>query len=274
MMTAWTRSRAPIFARVPLCSGTNSDCSYCGCARAEADAATTACDHCPIRCGSRTDIAAWLADVGGTLTFTGLTAATSLPPGIPRFMPQVDGTAVAELDGQLNWPAYAVGLRRVFSPATHQIVPRFTGTTARQALGLKPSQLAVLAGYGEDPLVEAFWTRRHQLTAQIAEQQWDLVLACNYSIYGNWPRTEHLINMRRSLLLAHEMTRAGITAVPNLYWYRLEDLRRLAGWAAEADPPAVAVNAQTFRDGVAWDSIPGCCPACTGSPRTSPPGRR
>jgi hypothetical protein len=51
---------------------------------------------------------------------------------------------------------------------------------------------------------------------QIARQGWDLVLAPNYSIYGNWPRTEHLLNMRRALLLCAEMCEAGILAVPNL----------------------------------------------------------
>jgi hypothetical protein len=33
--------------------------------------------------------------------------------------------------------------------------------------------------------------------------------------------------MRRFLLLAHEMASAGINVIPNLYWYRLEDLRHL-----------------------------------------------
>jgi len=243
----------------PLCSGTNSDCSYCGCARAEADAPTNACASCPIRCGSRTDIRAWMADVGGTLTFDDITLTSQLPPGLPAFIPQVDGSAITEFDEHLTWPAYAVGLRRVFSPATHQIVPHFAGTPAREVLGLQKDQQAILAGYGEDPLVEAFWTGRRQLTGQIAEQQWDLVLACNYSVYGNWPRTEHLMNMRRSLLLAREFADAGIPAVPNLYWFRLEDLRRLAEWTVTVDPPAVAVNAQTVRDHAAWDSwlLPG-----------------
>jgi hypothetical protein len=246
----------------PLCSGTNSDCSYCGCARAEADAPARACASCPIRCGSRTDIAAWMADVGGTLTFDDITLGqAALPENFPIFIPQVDGSAITEFDEHLNWPAYAIGLRRVFSPATHEIAPRFTGTSARDALALKPGQLAVLAGYGEDPLVEAFWSRRHDLIGQIADQAWDLVLACNYSIYGNWPRTEHLINMRRSLLLARELADAGAPAVPNLYWFRLEDLRRLAAWVTDTNPPAVAVNAQTVRDSTAWDSwlLPGLC---------------
>lgn len=38
----------------------------------------------------------------------------------------------------------------------------------------------MFVGYGEDPLVEAFWTCRHQLIRQLAAQQWDLVLAPNF----------------------------------------------------------------------------------------------
>ena len=209
----------------PLCSGTNSDCSYCGCAATEAGSPTGACGGCPIRCGSRTDIAQWMVDVGGTLTFDDIVIDGTLP-NLPGFIPMTDGSAVTALDASLNWPAYGVGLRRVYSRDTHTIYPRFAGKQAREALALQGEQKAVLVGYGEDPLVEAFWTnrRRDRLVEEIASQGWDLVLCPNFSIYGNWPRTEHLLNMRRSLLLAAEFADAGVVAVPNLYWFRLEDL--------------------------------------------------
>lgn len=244
----------------PLCSGSNADCSYCGCAHTEASAPADACSSCPIRCPSRSDIAAWMRDVAGTLTFDDVALTGTLPGGLPAFIPQVDGSAVTDLDEHLNWPAYAVGLRRIFSPTTHTLFPRFEAGV-RQALDLAPQQLAVMVGYGEDPLVEAFWSRRKRdrLVERIAGQGWDIVLACNYSIYGNWPRVEHLINMRRSLMLAHEFADAGVLAVPNLYWFRLEDLHRWADWAADAPPPAVAINAQTVRENVNWDTwmLPG-----------------
>src|SRR5688500_11236885 len=98
-------------ATEPICSGCNTDCSYCGCARAGGGAH---CGQCPIRCGSRVDIAAWMADVGGTLLFDDITIPTAWPP-LPRFIPQVDGHEVARLDADLTWPAYALGLRRVVS---------------------------------------------------------------------------------------------------------------------------------------------------------------
>jgi len=204
-----------------------------------------------------------MADVGGTLALDAPVPGT-LPAGLPPLVPQVASIpAVARLDEHLRWPAYAVGLRRVFSWRTHTVYPRLRGQPARAALGLQPGQLAVLACHGDDPLVEGWWTwrRARGLAAEVAAQQWDLVLAPNYSVYGDHPRAEHLLNMRRSLLAASELAAEGAPAVPNLYWYRLEDLRRWAAWAAAASPPAVAVNAQTMRGRADWDSwlYPGLC---------------
>jgi hypothetical protein len=138
-------------------------------------------------------------------------------------------------------------------------VPKFRDTTAHQALQLRDDQLAILVGYGEDPLVEAFWTRRHDLIPQLAAQRWDLVLACNYSMYGNQPRAEHLLNFRRNLLLAQELADAGVPAVANLYWFRQEDLDRYAAWLADTRPAAVAINLQTFRAEREWEhmALPG-----------------
>ena len=246
-------------AAEPICSGSNSDCSYCGCART-ADELTPSCGQCPIRCGSRTDIRAWMRDAGGTLSFDDITLQDlRWPDGLPGFVPQIDTTNTAELDVDLGWPAYAVGLRRVFSPKVWKVLPGFDGVTARGALGLRDGQLSVLVGYGEDPLVEAFWTRRRAIYPLMAQHEWDLVLSPNFSMYGNQPRTEHLINFRRNLVIAEELLAAGVNAVPNIYWYRLEDLQRYAQWLADITPPAVAINLQTFRTDADWEemALPG-----------------
>lgn len=254
-------SRCPFFtgnqaAPEPICSGCNPDCSYCGCSRAGGG---TKCGQCPVRCGSRTDIGAWMADVGGTLSFDDVVFSGGVPAGLPRFVPQVDGHDVPALDVDLSWGAYAVGLRRVLSPTSFEVYPKFRGLTAKAALGLGPGQLAVLAAYGEDPLVEGFWTRRRALIPKVAEQGWDLVLAPNYSMYGNQPRAEHLLNFRRNLLIAAELAEAGIPAAPNVYWFRKEDLDRYLAWVADVGCEAVAVNLQTFRTERDWEemALPG-----------------
>jgi Domain of unknown function (DUF4417) len=253
--------RCPFFignlqAPEPICSGCNPDCSYCGCSRAGGG---TKCGQCPVRCGSRTDIRVWMADVGGTLSFDDVALSSAVPARLPRFIPQVDGHDVPGLDADLGWGAFAIGLRRVLSPTSFGVYPKFRGLTARAALGLRVGQLAVLAGYGEDPLVEGFWTRRRDLIPRLAEQAWDLVLAPNYSMYGNQPRAEHLLNFRRNLLVASELADAGVPVVPNVYWFRKEDLDRYLSWIADIACPAIAVNLQTFRTERDWEemALPG-----------------
>jgi hypothetical protein len=246
----------------PVCSGRSPDCEYCGCTSA-ADDRVNGCTRCPIRCGSRVNIVDWMADIGGRVGFEDITVTAALPP-LPRLVPQLDGVLPDGFDDQLQWPAYAVGLRRVLSPATFKLSPRLRAATAHEALHLRPGQQAVLLGYAEDPLVEAFWTRRHRdgLYTALAEQRWDLVLTPNASMYANQPRSEHLINFRRNLLMAAEAAAAGIPAVPNIYWLRLEDLERYLDWIAghpAGGPPAIAVNLQTFRTERDWEThaLPG-----------------
>lgn len=240
----------------PVCSGSNTDCSYCGCAR-------STCGECSVRCGSRVDIAAWMTDVGGSFAFDDLPVSPVVwPAGLPRFIPMLDGTGTgAELDAGLRWPAYALGLRRMFSLATGEVMPVFRDRSAVDVLGVDPGVLTVLVGYGTDPLVELLWSRRldGRLAEAIAGQRWDLVLAPNYSMYGNQPRTEHLINMRRNLLITAEWAAVGVPAVANLYWFRVEDLERICGWISDTTPAAVATNCQTFRTDHDWHefALPG-----------------
>ncbi|MCC7078880.1 MAG: DUF4417 domain-containing protein [Acidimicrobiia bacterium] len=248
-------------AREPVCSGTNTDCWYCGCARADGAAGnTTKCGQCPVRCGSRVDIDAWMADIGDTVTFDDVDLAGQhelLDASVlrTRFIPQVDTRELAGLDHGLHWPAYAIGLRRILSAETGAMLPGWSRNTAHAALGLRSDQRAVLVCYGTDPDVECFWTRRHRLIAQLAEHEWDLVLAPNYSQYGNHPRAEMLINYRRNLLVCQEMLDAGIPAVPNLYWFRIEDLHRYQDWLDCYRPRAIAKNLQTLRRDTSWDDI-------------------
>lgn len=247
-------------AREPICSGKSASCDYCGCARAEAAPRTGGpgpCGTCPIRCGSRPDIGAWMSDVGATLGFTGLQITCGPAEGMPAFVPQTDGDLIRGLDEQLFWPAYAVGMRRVFSARTSRIFPKLAGVSARVAFDVPDTASVVLSGYGLDPLVEAYWTARHRdgVIDALVSQQWDLILAPNYSMYLNQPRTEQLLNFRRNLLVAHELQAAGAAAAPCIYWARLEDLRRYLDWVMETDPAVLALNLQTFRTDSDWNEV-------------------
>lgn len=238
----------------PWCDGTNSSCAYCGCARAENPLIQGGCATCSVRCSSRIDYAAWMADVGGTCSYDDI-AFTQNALHLPPLIPQTDGSSAAPFDAVLRFDAWAMGLRRVFSPETWRLMPKFEAAGgAHAALGINDNQTAVLVGYGTDPVVEAFWSRRtrDRLIERIAEQGWDLVLAPNYSYYANYPMAELILNGRRNLLIAEEFAAAGVTCAPNLYWYRLRDLQRLRRWVEDTEIPLVAVNLQTFRTAQDW----------------------
>ena len=52
---------------------------------------------------------------------------------------------------------------------------------------------------------------------------------------------------------------AGIPAVANLYWFRLEDLKRHLDWIIDEDVDTIAINLQTFRTDDDWNrqALPG-----------------
>ena len=249
----------------PLCSGTNASCSYCGCARSGGGAGGAevagGCGNCSVLCPSRTDISAWIADMGGTLDFDDIDLSVGATVSLPRFIPQVDGSNVDAFDAALRWPAYSVSLRRVMSEDSFAVYPKFAGKPAHEALKLQPGQLACLSMTGRDPLVERFYTRRvaDRLWEQVAAMGWDFVISPNFSMYGNWSRTAMLASFRRSLVVAQEAADLGLAVAPNLYWYRLEDLRRYVRWAEDTSPAYLAVNLQTFRTDSDWRdmALPG-----------------
>ena len=238
----------------PVRTGCNTDSSCCGCARS--GSGSTGRWSYAFRCGCRVHI---VADVNRTFTFDDIEVGPDRwPQGLPRLVPMVDAApAVAEVDPLCQWPASALGLPRVFMARTGRIRPSWVGRMAAEPLGLGEGQLAVRAPYGEDPLVEGFWSRCRTggLIDQVAAQEWDPVPGLNFSKYGNQPRFEHLLNFRRSLMIVPEVAGVGVPVVPNLYWFRLENLNRYLSWNGDAAPAAIAVTAQTFRTEADWANM-------------------
>ena len=248
-------------------TGCNTDSSCCGCARS--GSGSTGCWSCAMRCGSGVDIA---ADVNRTVASDDIEVGPDRwQQGLLRLVPMVNAApAVAEVDPLCQWPAFALGLRRVFSARTGRIRPCRIGRMAAEALGLGEGQLVVRTLYGEDPLVEGFWLRCRigGLIDQVAAKEWDLVLGLNFSEYDNQPRIEHPLNFQRSLVIAPELAGVGAPAVSNLYWFRLKDLNRYLSRIGDAAPavewgarvagsdPAEAVDASLEdANGITWDLV-------------------
>ena len=93
--------------REPVCSGDSADNAYSNCARAGGTLISGGCSNCSVVCGTRTDIVAWMASIGNTLTFDDIDLSVERTVRLPRFIPQVDGSNVDVFDQGLDWPAYS-----------------------------------------------------------------------------------------------------------------------------------------------------------------------
>jgi hypothetical protein len=72
-------------------------------------------------------------------------------------------------------------------------------------------------------------------------------------------------------LITAELEDLGLPAVPNIYWFRKEDLDRYLVWMADVAPAAIAVNLQTFRTEADWEqmALPGLAYLSTGMPEAT-----
>lgn len=199
----------------------------------------------------------WLKDVGGRLDFSDIKIQPRNMPELPIFIPEVDGGKMQEYEQEVNHPVYAVNIRRVLNKNTAKILPSWEGRNVREVLGLSPDKKVVLFMFGYDEMIEKIWTcqYKHNLWEEIAKMNFDVVAAPNYSIYGEHPRFEHLLNIRRNLLVTARMREAGINAIPNIYWWTEKDFDRNVEWIKHSGIEMIAVNTQTCRTAEDWEFI-------------------
>ena len=79
----------------------------------------------------------------------------------------------------------------------------------------------------------------HEAIDALTSHGWDLITSPDYSVFAHQPRAEHLINMRRSALIAAALNDAGIAAAPAVYGFRYEDYDTWLAWIAAQRPPAL-----------------------------------
>jgi len=203
----------------------------------------------------------WLTSGGPDLRH--IPALGDVPAGLPRLCPNWTptpsrrSTPVSAGAPMRSHEAVALSHHPRALPPLRELFLCSRGPRARS----RRPQLAVLVGYGEDPLVEAFWTRRFELglIERLADQQWTW---CSH-------RTSHVTptnpapstcstsgatwswrRARRCGACPRYLTSTGA---------RKEDLDRYLAWAEDVSPPALAVNLQTFRTEDDWvgTALPG-----------------
>lgn len=228
------------------CGGPSLTCAFCSCRQ------TRPCDQCHIRCCLRRDVDRWLLDVGGDIELDDTPWVHVPTPRVPAFVPVLGGV-VSPLP---RWPIWGVRAQAFLSKDGGAVQKRWlSGRTPQEIIGAPPDAAVALTLVGTDPLIERLWTMQWagDLWAAIARAGFDLVIGPNYSVYGDHPRFEHRLNIKRSILAAYRMRLLGVPAVPSVYVWWKEDVDALGRWARAVELDAVAVNCQTFRSRREWD---------------------
>lgn len=186
-----------------------------------------------------------LAALGGP-EFHDIVAAPVEKPALPPYTPQPRNRT--SLRGYLNERVYAVRARDVIK-AKHVIA----ATELRDRIGLEPWQQLILVPFDRDEILEDMWGRGGLLIWQLAEAGYDLVVAPSFSTYTPRPRTEFMINTRRSMLYFRALQDAGAPAIARVAWQVSADARRFAAWAiANRAVELVAIDWSTYRGAREW----------------------
>jgi Domain of unknown function (DUF4417) len=188
----------------------------------------------------------YLRSVGGP-GFDTVPAEPVTVADLPGYLPQVRTRSV--LAGALDEPVYAVRVDVVIGRRARVLA----AAELKTRIGLRPTRKLVLLLFGQDCVLERLWNDSPALLPQIAMAGYDLVVAPSYSTWTPRPRTEHLYNLKRSLIFYRALQRLGVPAAPRLAWVTEQDIRRYAAWVL-ANPAVelVGLDWMTYRADSDW----------------------
>lgn len=188
----------------------------------------------------------YLGSVGGP-GFDTVTAEQVAVADLPGYLPQIRTRSA--LDGALDESVYAVRADVVIGQRAHVL----SAADLKTLVGLRSAQKLVLLLFGQDRVLERLWNDGPALLREIATAGFDLLVAPSFSTWTPRPRTEHLYNLKRSLVCFQALQQLGTPAVPRLAWVTEYDVRRWAAWLL-ANPAVerVGLDWTTYRSDSDW----------------------
>lgn len=191
------------------------------------------CNKCPVRCWKSSRLDTWLQDVDG-LSFDNKECLKPYKGPLPAYLPQIQNTA-------FNVPhsAYAINIHRLFNLNTYKWCYR-KKRDLRPQYGIADDTKLFLCFCTADKLLEPIWTNSDHWTD--GHSFWDGVahyvkhqgltgsFSIEFSCYADAPRMDHLINMKRNIISAHELGRRGVPVVLDAMGRNLNDIRRMVQW--------------------------------------------
>lgn len=234
------------------CPAHGIECNGCpGCDRLliECGSGRAKCKDCNLFCPDRPGAWRYVGDeIGGAFSLLPKEPITLPKVEIPSYMPLVTTPLQEECpeDG-FEWFAVHGGkVRREVWAGKMSVYEQFR---------LPLNKKLALHWFVKDRYLEKFWAN---LSAYIPVLKgFAAVFAPNFSIYEDSPRIEHLVNMRRSAMATWKMAEAGVKVIPDVTWYRREDIDRWLEFLDYAGAELAAFSMQVvgrLKGCSAWQS--------------------
>jgi len=225
------------------CRGcTNCDFADTGCPKG-------GCNSCWVRCwrkSGKEDIAMWIEDING-LAFDNVVCSKPFDGELPFFIPQIKTTTWG-----VSHPAWLLNIQRFVNK--NNLRWFYKKRDFRESHKINPDARSILTFCTEDDLIEAIWTNqfknwggKQNFWQNLAAFNFDAAISINYSCFSNHPRMEHVINLKRNLLSAQRMSKAGIPIILDLMWHSEMDFNRLVNWGISQKMKWYNINCQTMK---------------------------
>lgn len=177
-----------------------------------------ACRKCNLFCPDRPGAWRYVSEeIGGSFSLHSERPVVLPEVEVPLYMPLVTAPLQEKCpENGFEWFAVHGGkVRREVWSGEMSIYEQFR---------LPLDKKLVLYWFVKDRYLEKFWANRLAYIPVL--KKLDAVFAPNFSVYENSPRIEHLINMKRAAIAIQEMAEAGVRVIPDVTWYRREDIDR------------------------------------------------
>lgn len=191
------------------------------------------CDKCWVRCWRRNNHAEWMEDIGG-LDFNTETCVLPFVGDLPGCIPQIRDNV-----WDIYHPAYIVPIRKMMNLKNRRLVFRKNGL--RHHWHIPAESKLIVSFCARDDILEDIWSRQNQAWDDEGRNFWevlsdygfDAAISLDFSCFGNYPRMEHLMCMKRNIMTASKLAAAGIPVILDIMTYCDEDYDRFLAWGKD-----------------------------------------
>jgi len=215
----------------PICGGWGEfdDSRWC----------TMECDYCRAVCCKRPGAVDIIKDVGGL----GIMKVRwkpfdmdDLPPVIPQLNSQSYG---------VKHPAYGVSAKKLYYPHTDGWAKE---KDLKKRFKIPEASKLILSFSIKDVILDSWLRNLDKACKNLSEYNFDYALAPNFSMYGNYPPLDRLVNLRRQFFMMERLQEYGVKVIPGVEIVRTIDMKRLAKWCRVNRPPMVFLNMTMRRE--------------------------